>query len=73
MFDYKWIEISAKDYVRDISEAQDLSTCLLMIVASQMPFHIIGLPLFQDYYTVHDMDTGRMGFAPHKESRKAKV
>ena len=34
MFDYKWIEVKPNEYVKDISERQDLSQCLLMVVAS---------------------------------------
>ena len=43
---------------------------MLLIVAIQKPYHIFGLPVFQDYYTVHDMEEGRIGFAPHKDSKK---
>ena len=38
-----------------------------------MPYHILGLPIFQDYYTVHDMEYGRIGFAPHSTSRKQRL
>lgn len=35
MFDGLWIEIKPNEYVKDISDMQDLSQCLLMVVASQ--------------------------------------
>lgn len=35
MFDLQWIEVKPNEYVKDISDAQDLSQCLLMVVASQ--------------------------------------
>ena len=28
------------------------------------------MPLLMDYYTIHEMDKGRIGFAPHKKSQK---
>ena len=28
------------------------------------------MPLLIDYYTIHEMDRGRIGFAPHNESEK---
>lgn len=46
MFDNKWVEVDPSDYVKDISAAGDFSECILLVIASQMPFHIIGLPLF---------------------------
>ena len=33
----------------------------------------MGLPLYQGYYTVHDMDVPSMGFVPHTESRKTPI
>ena len=31
------------------------------------------MPLFLDYYTIHEMDTGRIGFAPIVNSRKQRL
>ena len=73
MFDDMWIEIKPNEYIKDISMAQDLSQCILLIMSSSMPVHILGMPLFHDYYTIHEMDTGRMGFAPHIKSRKKRL
>lgn len=33
----------------------------------------MGMPLLLGYYTIHDMDKGRIGFAPHIESSKTKL
>ena len=30
----------------------------------------MGMPLFVDYYSVHDMEEGRIGMAPHVDSDK---
>lgn len=35
------------------------------------PFFIMGLPLYMDYYTVHDDDNNRIGFAPKTGSSKS--
>lgn len=34
---------------------------------------VMGLPVFMDYYTVHDEDNGRLGFVPHNESEKGNL
>lgn len=31
----------------------------------------MGLPLYMNYYSVHDDVNGRIGFAPHKTSTKS--
>lgn len=35
--------------------------------------HIFGMPLFMDYYTLHDMDQGTIGFVPHSVSSKGQL
>lgn len=32
--------------------------------------HILGMPLFVDYYTIHDPLTGKVRWAPHTSSLK---
>ena len=70
MFDNKWIKVSPEDYVIDISDAGDRSSCILLIFPQDSTFHIMGMPLFIDYYTTHEMDEGRIGFTPHIDSMK---
>ena len=41
-----------------------------MIFPQNSAFHVIGLPLFIDYYTIHEMDASRIGFVPHNLSGK---
>ena len=70
LFSNKWIRVASKDYVVDVSANQDNSICQLLIIPSATPLHILGMPLFIDYYTVHDMDEGTIGFVPHSVSSK---
>lgn len=57
----------------DVSGNQDRSICQLLILPSATPMHILGMPLFIDYYTVHDMDEGTIGFVPHSVSSKSQL
>ena len=40
-------------------------------MASSMSIHVLGLPIFHEYYTIHDMRRNRIGFVPHNRSRKS--
>lgn len=73
MFDNHWIQIDPSEYLLDVSENGDGSACLIMMMASQMDFFLMGLPIYQGYYTVHDMDEPSIGFVPHATSRKGAV
>ena len=35
-----------------------------------MAMNVIGMPAFVDYYTMHDPETGKIGFVPTKQSLK---
>ena len=70
MFDKKWLTVKRDDYQVDVSESQDGSLCLLKIKESENPFLVMGLPLYVDYYAVHDDSEGFMAFASHKRSAK---
>lgn len=70
LFSDKWIAIDPRDYVVDISDNQDRSMCVLLMSEGEQPFFIMGLPLYMDYYTVHDDDNNRIGFAPKIGSSK---
>ena len=71
MFDGYWIEILPEEYVWDTSNAQDRSQCVLLITATEGPMNIFGLPLFHGYYTIHDMEGGRIGYVPNSLSKKS--
>ena len=68
MFKEKWIEVNPKDYLFTVSD--DSSMCIFFIMPVNLPMNILGMPLFVDYYTVHDPVTGMMGWAPHTTSVK---
>jgi len=68
LFDGKWIEAAAKDYVFAIDDTQ--TECILFILPAGMAMNIMGMPVFVDYYTIHDPLTGKVGYVPHNTSSK---
>lgn len=38
-----------------------------------MAMNVIGMPLFVDYYTIHDPETGTVGYVPHTTSNKSDI
>ena len=71
MFDGYWIEVLPEEYVWDTSNAQDRSQCALLITATEGPMNIFGMPLFHQYYTIHDMEGGRLGYVPINSTTKS--
>ena len=69
----KWVTIDADEYVVDISDNQDRSICVLLLSQGDADFFVMGLPLFMDYYTVHDDTNGQIGFVPHSTSTKSPI
>ena len=67
MFDKTWLTVDPADYVVPMNPG---SACLLLLTEGELPFLVMGLPLFVGYYTVHDDKKGRMGFVPHATSSK---
>lgn len=47
--------------------------CFLWIVPTNSPFSIIGMPVFVDYYSIHEPKTGAVHWAPHTNSPKDTV
>ena len=70
MFDNKWVTIEPHEYLVDISESQDRSICVLLMSQGSTELFVFGLPLFQDYYAIHDNTNNRIGFGPHINSDK---
>ena len=64
-FKKTWLQVKAADYTEDVSTAQDGSLCKMKIRPIDAPFNIMGLPLYQDYYVVHDFASNAMTFSPH--------
>lgn len=73
LFEDKWLQVYPDEYVVDISETQDRSMCVLLMSEGDHPFIIMGLPIYMNYYTVHDDDNNRIGFAPHSTSSKSAI
>ena len=71
MFESKWLEVSAKDYIQSINGDSEL--CRLSIQSIDLPFNILGMPLLVDYYSVHDPVSGTISFAPHSASEKSDI
>jgi len=68
MFSQKWIEVNPKDYLFPVTEEGDM--CIFFIMPVNLPMNILGMPLFVDYYTIHDPVQGTVGWAPHTSSLK---
>lgn len=70
-FDGAWIEARPEDYMFDYYGTGD--TCILFILPTGMPMHILGMPVFVDYYSIHEPLTGQVHWAPHTNSPKDTV
>ena len=66
MFQERWIEVRPRDYIHIVSD----NTCIFLFLPNDQPFNILGMPIFNDYYTVHDPDAGTISWAPHNASTK---
>lgn len=71
LFDNKWISVNPEHYVVDISDNGDNSLCVLLMSQGEQPFFVMGLPLYMDYYTVHEDENNRIGFTPRVGSSKS--
>lgn len=71
MFNTHWIQINPEEYLFDVSDLQDLSTCHLTIMSNNYGFFLMGIPVFMGYYTVHNMDDPSIGYIPIDSSSKS--
>ena len=71
LIDGKWIEARPSDYLFDYNG--DGVNCLLFIMPVNSPMNILGMPLFVDYYSVHDPVAGTVGWIPHNNSPKGDI
>ena len=75
MIDNYWLQLEPSDYVIDDSLALDGSSlCRLKLRSVNLPFNILGMPIFMGYYVTHSWEPGAsyMSFAPHIDSEKRK-
>jgi hypothetical protein len=56
MFSDYWIQINPEEYLLDVSENHDGSVCHIEVLPNTYGFFLLGQPIFQGYYTHHDMD-----------------
>jgi hypothetical protein len=71
LIDKYWVEARAADYLYDYNG--DGSECILFIMPVDSPINILGMPLFIDYYSIHDPITGIISWAPHSNSNKGEI
>ena len=72
MIDGYWLEFHPDDYILTIENGA-AEGCLLGFAASDMPYWLLGDAFLRGYYSVHDMENNRIGFAPHATSNKKKI
>lgn len=68
MFSEYYIDIEPEYYIYDVYN--DASVCSLLIVANSYDFFLLGQPIYQGYYTMHDMKSSTIGFSPLKGMEK---
>jgi hypothetical protein len=62
MFSEYWVEIAVEDYIWDASG--DGSVCMMLIAANSYDFFLLGQPIYQKYYTIHNTAQSTIKFAP---------
>ena len=71
MFDGRWLEVSAHDYLQQIDE--EGSICILFVLPIDLPIAVIGMPALIDYYSSFDPISGLVSIAPHTSSGKSDI
>ena len=66
------MEYSTK-YKWDYGGAHEGEHCMILITPLDLPLNILGKPLMIDYYTMHDVDRGTIGWVPHSDSGKDNI
>ena len=68
MFSEYYIQMDVDDYIWDVNG--DGSACVILIGQNQYNFFLFGQPIFQGYYTTHNMTSATINFAPLAGSTK---
>lgn len=71
MFSEMWIEITPSEYVKDVSEAQDGTVCMLLFMPFEQEIFLLGSPIFMNYYATHQDPKGQIIITPHNKSNKS--
>ena len=69
----KWLEISAQDYIIDVSLAQDKSACKVGWEINRDNFWVFGSGLYEGYYVTHNPELPSVGFALLKDTWKREI
>ena len=57
----------------DDDDNYDGESCTFLILPVDSPMNMLGMPLYLDYYSIHDPETGIIGWAPNTGSEKDSV
>jgi len=57
-----WLDVSPYDYIWDVNN--DGETCILMVTEHDHDFFVLGLPIFQGYYSHHSLNDSTIAFTP---------
>lgn len=68
MYSEYYVSIEPEEYIWDA--LGDGSVCMMLFLSNSYDFFLLGQPVFQGYYTIHDMTASTIGFAPLKGSGK---
>jgi len=68
MYTEYYIEIDPEDYIWDVNG--DGQVCTLLIIANSYDFFLLGQPVYQKYYTIHDMRRATIGYAALRNTNK---
>lgn len=70
LIDGYWTEMKPNDYIIDSSGNQDRSVCTIGIVPNSEDYWLFGDSFLRGYYSVFNMQTGKLGLGPHTDSDK---
>lgn len=62
MFSEYYLTVEPEHYIWDIYG--DGEICMILMIKSSYDFFLFGQPIFQGYYTVHDMTASTINWGP---------
>lgn len=68
MFQDRYLSIEPKHFTWDMDG--DGEVCTLLVRANQYDFFVLGQPIYQEWYMMHNMKSGIISVAPLKNSAK---
>lgn len=64
MFSEYYIQIDPEEYIWDAYG--DGSVCTMLLMANSYDFFLLGQPVYQGYYTTHNMTSSTIAYTPLK-------